>query len=203
VNRWFLVVLLLVWIIAGVAFVGIYARRTMRPAAPLPVIGELTAFSLTDQNGKTVTLNDYRGNVWAAAFIFTRCGGSCPIIMNRLSHVQQQTAGEPVFITCFTVDPDYDTVDVLKRYARNAEADPVRWLFLTGDKQALHALALQQFKLTVGQSDSDVEPILHSSMITLIDRQGRIRRYVDAMGDDAATDVVAGLRNLLAEEPAG
>lgn len=202
-NRWLLVVLLLVWIIAGVAFVGIYARRTMRPAAPLPVIGELTAFSLTDQNGKTVTLADYRGNVWAAAFIFTRCGGSCPIIMNRLSHVQEETRGEPIFITCFTVDPEFDTVDVLKRYAQNAEADPVRWLFLTGQKQALHDLSIQQFKLTVGESDSDAEPILHSSYIALIDRQGRIRRYVEALNDDAVADVVAGLRQLLAEEPAG
>lgn len=202
-NRWIILVLLAVWIVAGVAFVGIYANRYMRPAAPMPVLGTLTEFSLTSQDGKPVTLDDYRGNIWAAAFIFTRCSGSCPVIMNRLSHVQQQTKDEPFFLTCFTVDPDYDTPEVLKRYAQAADADPVRWIFLTGDKKEILSLARQQFKLTVGERESEDEPILHSSYIALIDRQGRIRAYIDSTEDDAADQVVAGLHRLQAEEPAG
>lgn len=88
----------------------------------MPVLGELSAFSLTSQDGKPVTLEDFRGNVWAAAFIFTRCGGTCPIIMNRLSHVQNKTADDPIFIACFSVDPEFDKPEVLKRYAEAAGA---------------------------------------------------------------------------------
>lgn len=64
-------------------------------------------------------------------------------------------------------------------------------------------MARQQFKLTVGESDAADEPILHSSYIALIDRQGRIRDYVDALEERAADEIAAGLRRLLAEGQTG
>ena len=90
----------------------------------LPVIGQIPAFDLIDQDGEQFTLDDLKGNVWLADFIFTTCAGPCPIMTERMSTVQRDLIGiDKLQFVSFTVNPDYDTPEVLKKYAKRFDAD--------------------------------------------------------------------------------
>ena len=90
----------------------------------------------------------------------------------------------------FSVDPKWDTPDVLAKYAANYGADSMRWFFLTGPQQEVHGLSRKGFKLGVDESPPDapniaIEPIFHSSRLVLVDTQGRVRGYYDALEPEA------------------
>jgi cytochrome oxidase Cu insertion factor (SCO1/SenC/PrrC family) len=146
--------------------------------------GEVPDFSLTDQNGKTLTRADLAGRVWIADFIFTNCAGTCPMITGTMHRLQGALPDEVHFVS-FSVDPERDTPEVLAEYAKKSNADKVRWHFLTGDKSKIYDLTIKGFKLALEDSGgTDVEPITHSTRLVLIDKQGRIRGYYGGTDDD-------------------
>ena len=92
-------------------------------------------FSLTDQDGKTVTLQSLRGTVLLLDFVYTHCMGPCPILTSK--HVELQRALPPdararTRFVSITLDPANDTPEALGRYARERGADLSDWSFLTG-----------------------------------------------------------------------
>src|SRR5215471_5343690 len=95
---------------------------------PLPVYGQVTDFTLTNQAGHAVSLADLRGHVWVADIIFTRCAGPC-LKMSRLMKELQDVLppSSNVRLVSLTTDPDYDTPPVLKAYAQRFGANPGRW----------------------------------------------------------------------------
>lgn len=158
---------------------------TSRPASGpnLPRLGYAPAFSLVSERGKTVTRESLAGKVWIADFIFTRCGGSCPILSSRLAALSERTGDEPrLRFVSFDVDPEHDTPEVLAEYARKLGADPERWTFLRGERAVIRSMIKDGFKLAIedGAADS-VEPILHSTRFVLVDGEGQIRGYYDGM----------------------
>ena len=168
------------------AVVGISAYLLLRPesAGPdLPRLGAAPDFSLVSEQGKSVSRADYLGKVWIADFIFTRCGGSCPILSARMAALSGRMTDAPlVRFVSFGVDPEYDTPAVLAEYGRKLGADPARWSFLHGTRPIVRSLIKDGFKLAVedGAADS-VEPILHSTRFVLVDAEGTIRGYYDGM----------------------
>src|SRR5215467_5439586 len=134
-------------------------------------------FSLTDQADKTVTLHELKGRVWVADFIFTNCGGTCPVMTEKMRKLQE-TLPASVRLVSFTVDPARDTTKVLAAYAAEHGANRDRWLFLTGDKQAIYDICIKGFKLPLeDDAGTPLEPITHSTRFVLVDRQGQIRGY--------------------------
>jgi hypothetical protein len=100
----------------GLAYVNL--KSTRPPALPsnLEKICQVPAFQLTDQTGKSITLEDLKGKIWAANFIFTRCKGPCPITVLRMQDLNtklKKVRGNVELVT-FTVDPEYDTPEILK-----------------------------------------------------------------------------------------
>ena len=148
-----------------------------KPVQPLPVIGQLTDFRLINSDGKTVSLQDLKGKVWVADFMFTTCGGICPVMGANMAKLHRSyVLVDDVRLVSISVNPDTDTPETLKAYAKKFKANTDRWLFLTGHLADIQKLAVQSFKL--GKVD---EPVFHSSYFTLVDRQGRIRGYYDGM----------------------
>ncbi len=97
---------------------------------PLPVIGQITGFTLTNQDNAAVSLADLRGKVWVADVVFTRCAGPCPRMTHQLAELQSALpANQPVRLVTLTSDPEYDTPPVLKKYAARFGADSNRWMF--------------------------------------------------------------------------
>lgn len=194
-----LVVLLLAVVAAGLWLV--MSRPSGGP--DLPRLGAAPEFALVSEQGKTLTRADLDGRVWIADFIFTRCGGSCPILSARMAALAERTAAVPAIrFVSFGVDPEYDTPEILAEYGRRLGADPARWTFLHGERPGIRALIKDGFKLAIedGVADS-VEPILHSTRFVLVDGEGTIRGYYDGMEQPPVDQLEKDARALAASLP--
>jgi protein SCO1/2 len=155
-----------------------------RDAAP-PVINPVGDFALTERNGTTVTKSHLSGKVWVASFVFTRCTESCPQVTGTVARLQKELADEAeVRFVTFTVDPERDNPDELKRYAEQYRADAEKWLFLTGSEEKIKELLDESFHVAAIRNPNEKDPgkaIDHSSKIAVVDRDGNIRGYFDGM----------------------
>ena len=176
----------------------------------LPVLGKIPDFTLSSQDAKPFTQADMRGKVWVADFIFTSCGGACPLMTERMKKsIQssiQEMAGEggepPAKILSFSVDPERDTPEVLARYAKNHGAVPELWIFLTGPLEEITRVVVQGFKISMGKVPSktpnqdEIWEVVHGEQFLLIDQQGQIRGYYSSEGNDLRR-LMVDLRALL------
>src|SRR2546425_865342 len=159
-----------------IVFVVLAAFGCKRAPEP-PTFYPLPDFSLTDQTDKTVTLQELKGRVWVADFIFTNCAGTCPMMTDKMRKLQEGLPAE-IRMVSFTVDPDRDTTKALAAYAAEHGATRDRWLFLTGEKHALYDLCMKGFKLPLDDTGgTEAEPITHSTRFVLVDKEGEIRGY--------------------------
>ena len=139
----------------------------------LPIIGQIPSFDLIDQNGESFTLESGKGNVWLADFIFTTCAGPCPIMTERMSTVQHDLIDiDKLKFVSFTVNPDYDTPEVLKKYAKRYDADISTWSFVTGKYEQIQELIANGFKM-----GDEEEIVFHSTRFALVDHEGNLRGY--------------------------
>jgi len=139
----------------------------------LPIIGQIPSFDLIDQNGESFTLESVKGNVWLADFIFTTCAGPCPIMTERMSTVQHDLIDiDKLKFVSFTVNPDYDTPEVLKKYAKRYDADISTWSFVTGKYEQIQELIANGFKM-----GDEEEIVFHSTRFALVDHEGNLRGY--------------------------
>jgi cytochrome oxidase Cu insertion factor (SCO1/SenC/PrrC family) len=189
------------FIVAGtVTLIAVRGHSGPSGPARLMMLGTVPDFRLTESGGAALRLADLRETVWVASFIFTRCAEVCPAMMRKGVELQRHLPlRDDVRLVSFSVDPDYDTPPVLRRYADMFGADRARWLLLTGDKQQIYDLALKGFRLSV--QDEDVEmPILHSTKLVLVDRRGVIRGYYDSDDENALRQLARDVRRVLAEK---
>jgi len=172
-----------------------------------PVFGQVADFALTNQNGQAVTLADLRGHVWVADIIFTRCAGPCPRMTRQMKLLQDALpSGSRAKLVTLTTDPEFDTPEVLKAYAARFEANPGRWLFLTGTKKEIGALAIDSLKLTAIEKKAEerndaADLFIHSTIFVVVDQQGRLRGIFETEGEgvDAAherNEVLATIQKL-------
>ncbi len=183
---------------ALLCFAGALAvLRMWQPQSNLPVLGSVPNFDLTERSGKSVSLNDLKGHVWVADFIFTSCAGSCPMMTQGMKQLRAQlNEATDVRFVSFSVDPKRDTPQVLNEYASTHGANVVNWLFLTGDEARIHELAAKGFMLAV-QKATDKEPILHSQKFVLVDAEGRIRGYYDIDDPSAKQNLLSDIHVLI------
>jgi protein SCO1/2 len=149
-------------------------------------------FTFTDQSGKPFGLNDLKGKVWLADFIFTRCPNVCPPMTANMAKVQEEfkKEGVPVTIVSFSVDPDYDKPEVLKTFAEKHHADLSTWHFLTGYKlEQIQKIAKETFKgpITQQKGPSPDVPLLvtHPTQFYLMDGTGKVVRFYNGLAPDA------------------
>ena len=165
----------------------------------------MTAFTLTNQNGQTVTLADFRGKVWIADAIFTRCPGQCLLMSGHMREIQDALpSGLPIQLVSFTTDPAFDQPPVLKKYAERFGAREAQWIFLTGDKTALHSAEVDGLKLSVldkpvTQQESANDLFIHSEKFILLDKLGRIRGVFDGQNAETVSEVTAAAQTLAHE----
>ena len=115
----------------------------------------------------------------------------------QMQKLQESLPVDIEFVS-FSVDPLRDTPEVLARYAKQLNADPVRWMFLTGERQKLYDLSSKGFKLALDDSQgTETEPITHSSRFVLIDREGRILGYYSGTDPDDLKRLSEDSRKLL------
>ena len=181
-------VALIILIVAGSVVLQWLKPRTPE-AAPLPVIGNIAPFSLTNQIGVVTTLEDLRGQVWLADIIFTRCPGPCARMTRQMASVQAALPKDSqAKLISLTTDPEFDSPEVLKNYGEKFGADPARWHFLTGTKLGIAALAGDSLKLTALETKPESRTsaddlFIHSTIFVLVDKQARLRGAFETGGD--------------------
>lgn len=150
----------------------------------LAKIGKVPQFSFTDQNGKTISNEYYKGKVYVVEFFFTKCPSICPIMNENMVKIQNEFYGNPNFgIASFSIDPTTDTPEVLQKYAKKVGAKSPNWHLMTGDEEAVYKLANKGFNLYVGINPAVEGNFEHSGYFALVDQNGFIRSRNDEFGN--------------------
>jgi cytochrome oxidase Cu insertion factor (SCO1/SenC/PrrC family) len=170
----------------------------------LPVVQSVPEFSLVSQDSKTFGSRDLEGRPWIATFIFTRCGMTCPAQTAEFGKLQEAFLKDParanVHLVCFTVDPAYDSPEVLLNYGKAVGADPKRWTFLTGQRAVIHELCQKGFLLAVGEAGNDAtSPVTHSQKFVLVDPSMKIRGFYDGLDEMERENLKRDVDTVLAE----
>jgi len=168
---------------------GVMKELTITTTLPeengVPIYKEVGAFSLEGIDGKPVTDADLKGKIWVTAYFFTRCSGPCPAMIQGQKRLQDRLKAEGmtenVRIVSITVDPDFDSAEVLRKHGEKNGFDPAVWLFLRGPYADVQKLAIDGMFLGVDREGA------------WVDKDGNVVKRV-ASGDEnpAATDAAAG-----------
>jgi protein SCO1/2 len=200
------------WVMLGVLVILVVVTATIaiptlthaRYTASLDDFGAVPSFAFTDDTGAPFATERLRGHTTVVNFIFTRCDTVCPASTGRMLEVQERTVdlGDQVALASFSVDPEYDTPQVLAAYGRNYHADPRRWRFVTGPLVGIKAVIEGAFmtamdrKGTTPQGNPD---IWHGQHFLLVDRDLHIRGIYDT--DAAGLDRLVRDARYLARMP--
>ena len=171
----------------GIAFIilifGIYAVPKIVnrfKTHELVKIGEVPSFEFTNQDGKLISDTFYKDKVYVIEFFFTTCPTICPKMNANMVKIQNEYYGNIDFgIASFSINPEYDTPEILKEYAKSHGATLKNWNFLTGDKETIYTLANKGIALYAGENSEAEGGFEHSGMFALIDKQGNIRSRLD------------------------
>ena len=194
------------WLWAVVA--GLIVIPAMRPflryePAPPPVLYELPQFRLVDSSGAPFGSSELAGQVYVADFIFTRCGSICPLLtraMRSLDERYREAGISGVRLVSISVDPNYDTPEVLRQYEQAYGLDPGRFRLLTGPEDDIRTLIMSGFRLDYdtgtdsavpasdGAESEDLIQLAHTGKLFLVDQRGAVRGLYDI--DEAGLDEV-------------
>ena len=183
------------WAALVAALVGIVAIYffTEGRKAPLPVIGQVGPFILTNQLGRPVSRADLKGRVSVANVVFSRCPTQCPKLMQQM-----------VRLLTLTADPGHDTPEALRRYGQRFGVDDGKWWLLTGDKAELYRFATEDLKFNLLENAGPTpvplaDLFIHSTDFAVLDKAGRLRAVVHGEEPDAGAKIAAHVRQLLRE----
>ena len=145
------------------------------------------AFSLLNQDSVLVTQDTYKDQITIVDFFFTTCPTICPKMKAQMLRVYEKIKNdEDITILSHTIDPEYDSVAVLKKFSENLGVTNDNWQFLTGAKDSLYALA--QTYLVLADEDSEAPGgFIHSGAFILVDKDRRIRSVWDGTDEKQVT----------------
>jgi protein SCO1/2 len=166
----------IIYIIVGV-LIGITWWVT-KPT-PLPILGNIPPFEMTNSKGLPFGTDDLTGKIWVADFIFTTCAGPCPVMSTAMADIHKSFLDDEIHTVSYTVNPDYDTPEILAVYAERFNADRSLWHFLTAPYEDIQFIIQNGFKM------GDIEEIVfHSTRFALIDKEMNIRGYYTGTDSD-------------------
>jgi protein SCO1/2 len=174
--------------------IGLVALAAIRPLlrpvpAPPPVLGHVPEFALIDSGARPFGSAQLKGQVYIASVFFTSCRSICPAIMHGMARLQARLDERGIHgirLVSISVDPEFDTPEVLRAYGKDLGVKPERWTLLTGDPKTIRAVVVDGFKTPLEHAPatpaSPIE-IAHTGKVVLVDGSGDIRGYYDT--DDA------------------
>ena len=198
--------ILLFLALGSLIFIGIYALQ--KPKKMLPIFAprdvnpelvdstvqhigndhKVSDFRFTNQNGKIITQKEYENTIYVADFFFTTCPTICPKMTNNMVWLQKQLKAYPnVKLLSFSVTPDIDTPEVLKKYALKKGVDDTRWNLVTGDKKEIYYLARKSYLAVKTGKPEEYFDMVHTENFILVDKNKRIRGFYDGTNLDQPT----------------
>lgn len=152
-------------------------------------------FSLVNQNGDTITQEDYRDKIYVADFFFTTCPTICPIMTKNMAAIQDKV-GDDVMLLSHSVTPQIDTVPQLKKYALEKGVDDSKWNLVTGDKKQIYELARKSYLAVKTDGDGGPYDMIHTENFILIDKNRRIRGFYDGTNEEEVQKLLEDLKIL-------
>ena len=150
---------------------------------------KIADFSFQNQNNKTITQKDYENTIYVADFFFTTCPTICPIMTDNMVWLQDKIKDMPnVKLLSFSVTPDIDTPEVLRKYADKKGVIDAKWNMVTGDKKDIYYLARQSFLAVKTETTGELYDMVHTENFILVDKNGRIRGFYDGTNLDQDKD---------------
>lgn len=173
----------------------IYSPRDINPElvdSTVQHIGndhKIADFSFTNQNGKVITQKNYENTIYVADFFFTTCPTICPKMTDNMVWLQNQLKNNPeVKLLSFSVTPDIDTPEVLKKYAQEKGVDDSRWNLVTGNKKDIYYLARKSYLAVKTGKPEELYDMVHTENFILVDKNKRIRGFYDGTNLDQPTN---------------
>lgn len=155
-------------------------------------------FELINQNGETITQDDYKDKIYVTDFFFTRCPSICPIMSNNIEKLQEAFIEEnDVMFLSLSVTPVLDSVPVLKEYASEHGAINGKWNITTGDKKHIYNLARKSYFAVVEQGDGGLQDFIHTPNFILIDKDKQIRGVYDGTNEEEIKRIISDIATLI------
>lgn len=159
---------------------------------------KIADFSFTNQNGKTITQEDYKGKIYVADFFFTTCQSICPKMTKNMEWLQEQIKNDPkVMLLSHSVTPDIDSVPVLKKYALEKGVIDSKWNLVTGKKEDIYYIARKSYLAVKTTSSKELYDMVHTENFILVDSQGRIRGFYNGTNLDKNVEGEKNVKQLL------
>lgn len=160
-------------------------------------------FEFTNQDKESVSLDDLKGEMWLAQFVFTTCTSVCPPMMTNMSELQEKLIEKDVEdykIVSFSVDPEVDTPEKLGSYLEGFSVpDPSKWEMLTGYTMAdINDLAVKSFKMPV-IDDPNTDQVVHGSRFGLVNKEGKVVKLYPGYEDVPYDTIVSDMKALSKE----
>ncbi|NJB71727.1 protein SCO1/2 [Saonia flava] len=156
-------------------------------------------FSLTNQNGRTITQEDYKNKIYVADFFFTTCPTICPIMTKNMADLQKHIINDnDVLLLSHSVTPQIDSVAQLKKYALEKGVNDAKWNLVTGDKKQIYELARKSYLAVKTDGDGGPYDMIHTENFILVDKKRRIRGFYDGTKEEEIKKLLEDLEILRA-----
>jgi protein SCO1/2 len=170
---------------------GVLIIDTVYPSIP--------NFSLRNQEGVLITQEDVKNKIYVADFFFTTCPTICPVMKSQMLRVYEAFSNEPrLVILSHSIDPEHDSVPVLKEYADRLQVAAPRWHFLTGNKDTIYTLA-EYYMASAAEDPTAPGGFVHSGAFILVDNNRFIRGYYDGTKTEEVDKLIKDIPVLLRE----
>jgi len=178
------------------------AETAVSPLAPLAPGDTVADAAFVDQSGTARRLSDWRGQVLALTFIYTRCPVPtfCPVMDRHFRAVQDGILSDPRMkdrarMLSVSFDPAHDTPAVLSQHAAKVRAEPGIWSFLTGRADQIDAFA-RQFGVSIVRESETSEEIVHNLRTAVIDANGRLATILNG-SEWTPADLLSEIRKVV------
>jgi protein SCO1 len=158
-------------------------------------------FRFIDQDSNVVTNDTFKDKIYVADFFFTSCRSICPIMKTQMHRVYQAIEQYPdVALLSHTIDPDYDTVALLRDFAERLGVKSSKWHFVTGNQDSIYEAALKSYYTTALEDQTEPDGFVHSGAFLLIDKQRRIRGKYDGTVEAEVNRLITDIARLREEK---
>ena len=163
---------------------------------------KIAPFTLTNQNGKIVTEHDYNNKIYVADFFFTTCPTICPKMTENMGQLQNEYLEDSqIKFISFSVTPQIDSVQQLKKYAIEKGVNDCKWNLVTGNKKEIYSLARKSYLAVKDDGDGGQFDMIHTENFILVDPEKRIRGFYDGTDIEAMNTLITDISILKEEFP--
>jgi protein SCO1/2 len=158
---------------------------------------KIADFSLINQNGKTITQDDYKDKIYVADFFFTTCQTICPVMTKNMEQIQKEIINDDdIMLLSHSVTPTIDSVAQLKKYAKEKGVIDSKWNLVTGDKKQIYELARKSYLAVKTDGNGDEYDMIHTENFMLIDKKRQIRGFYDGTKPEDIERILEDIKTL-------